>query len=363
MRVLFTIEPPPGDCADTLEHLIDWGDSAGYVLEVDDGVSGVGLSLNLSSPAGGQITISDVGAEPDSLGRRPLRAVDIDLSDDMDSKLTGATVSIPLTEAPAGSAGAAVYYYNDSLGRWEEVAGSTYDPATKTASARVTHFSTYGVFEKSVGIARSSMTRSRASVAVRVTGSRLTLHVPSRVNVTVDLLDLRGRIVSRLEPGMLEAQVKSSDTLRNDAQVVIQVQRTQPSFSVLQWETLSGVWFTEWEWVIQDTDVIEGGDRVVLTFYLKPGKPLGTTIWADDFSILDLTTGVRYGVNLGPGRVVRQAQKPAATYALDGRVVPAEFLAGRSGCDLLGPRTYVIETSAGDHVLRAPGSLVNAIDR
>jgi len=150
----------------------------------------------------------------------------------------------------------------------------------------------------------------------------------------------------------VEAWVKGSYSLANKAQVVVQVLRWGHP-TLVQWGMVSGVWYTEWTKVSGEVDVATGGDRVVLTFYLQPSKPLGTTIWADDFVVEDLTTGVRYHLDPANGRITRDRQHAAAVYTVNGRLVraPAEFTTGRLGHDLLSQQTYVVEAASRSFVL------------
>ena len=69
-----------------------------------------------------------------------------------------------------------------------------------------------------------------------------------------------------------------------------------------------------------------------------------TTIWADDFAIVDLASGIRYQPDSATGRVAPRTERPTAVYVINGRSMPSELRIGRSGGGRLGQQLYVLET-------------------
>jgi hypothetical protein len=91
------------------------------------------------------------------------------------------------------------------------------------------------------------------------------------------------------------AWIKASAAIVNNAQLVIQVGDTRNGgWRQVQWQMLSGFNVTEWTQVDRTVSLSPDGNRVVFTIYVKPNQPAGTTIWVDEMTMTDLSTGVVY---------------------------------------------------------------------
>ena len=118
----------------------------------------------------------------------------------------------------------------------------------------------------------------------------------------------------------MKAWQKAGSDISNNAQFVIQVADTrQGGWRQVQWLNLSGFRSTEWTQFERDIDLSSDANRVVMTIYVKPNQPAGTTVWVDAIEVIDLSTGVVYH----PGRMAgaRVSSAPLTVYAADGRRV------------------------------------------
>jgi len=182
-------------------------DSAGRyttpVIPAQD--SSVRVRLTATAPAAGSVTVtaaSTAGAQApgDCLG-----AYDIALDPALQQVLVSADLSISVTaDSGVNTSLLALYHLNPSSGSWQKVTGSGYDSASGAVVARVTHFSTYGVFAQQATATRSvAATVSKATAALRVSKGMVSFTMAEPGMVTIRLHRPDGRLVAVLANGVL----------------------------------------------------------------------------------------------------------------------------------------------------------------
>lgn len=187
-----------------------WGSmdsGVSYYRYVADPNAGVSLKITVSQATAGQITVEE---KPDAManGDDPcVKAVDIDLSDDLDASLKYASLKISYDPGKLGNAkekDLRVYYLNGNV--WEIVPGKhDVDAKNNTITVTVTHFSTYGIFDGGEQTASrpadahsSGITIMRAFPGHAGNHVRISFSLPKATNVELHVYDVAGKLVKTI---------------------------------------------------------------------------------------------------------------------------------------------------------------------